>query len=245
MSVEKAKDRDLRDVFKWLEREYLDDGEGFWSNRLKIEQALSDGDLWVIRQDGEAVAFQVGNYSADIVNVKRELQFQGFGTQLFEASLARAFEDNVNVLFGECYPRRSLTYWQKHGFNRYGDMNAAGPIPVRRVLRRAYAIPPNLPSATINIDFCSEGEAGSTDEKPFASFQPRGAWRDGRTVLLDQRVIVHMADVPGARHVVVNIEVDGRIVCSSRAVDDLAKRAGLNIDLDGCSYYADNIHLSE
>src|SRR3546814_7002481 len=94
----------------------------FWCNRRIIENALEHGDLWVIRRGVEAVAVQVGDYAADIVSVRKDCRRQGLGDALFAASLQRAMNDNVNVLSIECSPRSSWTFWQRHGFERYGDL---------------------------------------------------------------------------------------------------------------------------
>ena len=69
--VVKATPADLTTVLGWLEREYDDDGEGFWCNRRLIERALDDGDLWAIRGAGDAVAFQVGHYAAPMPCIAR------------------------------------------------------------------------------------------------------------------------------------------------------------------------------
>jgi GNAT superfamily N-acetyltransferase len=121
MRVEKATRGDLDFVLSWLQLEYAEKGEGFWSNKDAIRSSLGDDTLWIIRNDGKVAAFQVGNYSADIVCVREDLQGQGLGTKLFEASLARAIRDDVNLLTGECSPPTSLSFWEKHGFERYGD----------------------------------------------------------------------------------------------------------------------------
>src|SRR5689334_16641279 len=122
MSVVKATKRDLTAILTWLKREYEEtDGEGFWCNREIIKRSQAEGDLWVIRRDGAPVAFQVGNYAADIACVRGDVQRQGLGTELFEASLARARRDNVNVLSGQCSPTSSFPFWQRLGFERYNE----------------------------------------------------------------------------------------------------------------------------
>jgi GNAT superfamily N-acetyltransferase len=107
-------------VLGWLEREFTDGVNGFWYNRGIVAKAHADGDFYVIKDGDEAVAFQVGHYGADIINVRKDRQGEGFGTAPLEASVARACRDNVNVLDVECAPRSSLAFWEKHGFERRG-----------------------------------------------------------------------------------------------------------------------------
>ena len=72
-NVIRATDVDVSVILGWLEREYNEDREGFWCNRSVILQSLENGDLWVIRDRGVAVAFQVGDYGTDIVSVRQRL----------------------------------------------------------------------------------------------------------------------------------------------------------------------------
>ena len=60
-----ATENDLKVILGWLEREYEEDEEGFWSNRCTITRSFrEEGDLWVISKDGEAAAFQVSQVSS-------------------------------------------------------------------------------------------------------------------------------------------------------------------------------------
>src|SRR3546814_16945105 len=116
MDVVKATPTDLAAVLAWLEREYAEDGEGFWCNRRIIENALEHGDLRVIRRGVEAVAVQVGDSAAHIVSVRRDCRSQELRDSLFQASLQRAMTDYVTVLKLECTPRNSWTFCILHGF---------------------------------------------------------------------------------------------------------------------------------
>ncbi len=98
MRAIRAEERDLESILTWLEREYNETlGDGFWCNRRVIRRSFEDANLWVIRNNDEAVAFQVGNYAAEIACVRQDFQRQGLGKKLFKAALARAKRANVNV----------------------------------------------------------------------------------------------------------------------------------------------------
>src|SRR3546814_20935793 len=84
---------------------------------------------------------------------------QGLGDALFAASLQRAMNDNVNVLSIECSPRSSWTFWQRHGFERYGDLSEWGKITARRILRRSFGLPANLLTPALVIGFYQIGRA--------------------------------------------------------------------------------------
>lgn len=61
MTVSVATAEDLAKILCWLEYEYIESGtEGFWCNRRLIAQSLDRSELYVVKYDGQAVAFQTG-----------------------------------------------------------------------------------------------------------------------------------------------------------------------------------------
>jgi GNAT superfamily N-acetyltransferase len=110
--VKQCTSSDLDEIFDWLEAEYDEDGEGFWSNRDMMEPE----NMWVIREDGIAVAFQLGKYSAVILNVRKDRCKCGLGSAMVAASIERAVKDGVNALMIECVPTETWSFWQKKGF---------------------------------------------------------------------------------------------------------------------------------
>lgn len=175
MKVEKATRADLADILGWLELEFHRDGrQGFWCNRGIIQRAIEDEILWVIRDNGQAVAFQVGEHSADIANVRKDKQRQGYGSALLDASLARAMRDDVNLLRVECYPHTSLASWEKHGFQRYGNLSSGGNVKARRVIGREFDIPAGLPRAELTVGFYPEAAIHRQGVAPIALHRVAG-----------------------------------------------------------------------
>jgi hypothetical protein len=75
VSVELATSNDLAGVLHWLEREYNEAGKvRFWSNRGLIQKSFESQELFVVRHDGDAVAFQMGLYFDGIICVRHEFQ---------------------------------------------------------------------------------------------------------------------------------------------------------------------------
>lgn len=241
MEVARATAEDLRAILAWLEREYIEDGEevGFWNNRRIIDQALEEEELWVIRDQGEAVAYQVGNYAADIANVRKDRQRQGYGSALFEAALARAYADNVNVMKGECSPRTSLPFWEQHGFERYGDMTDSGQLTVRRILSRRHDVPAHLPRVVVTIEFCPEAAFHGDDVGPIAVHHVSGGRDSEGAIHLDQRVLALKDSEPDHRDLAVRIIVDGAELCFTKAKYPEARDAGVVDDWIGGSFYLD------
>ncbi len=236
MPVEKATEADLAEVLRWLEQEYNEAGYGFWSNEGIIRRALEDDELWVIRHGDTVVAFQVGNHSPDIACVRSDFQRQGLGTELFLASLARAERDDVTVLQGECSPKTSLPFWEKHGFERFGRLDEYSAVKVRRILHKDWELPAEVPVVDVRISFYDERALYEEGIEPFVVHKIRGAMFDDGEVSLDRRVIAANGDRPGGNDLVVKIEVDGVERCFSKAKHEQAQNAGVEYDRKGSAF---------
>lgn len=242
MEVVKATAADLAKVLGWLEQEYVEDGEGFWCNRGIMERALDHGDLWVIHRGDEPIAVQVGDYAPDIVSVRKDCRRQGLGDALFAASLQRAIDDNVNVLSIECSPRSSWSFWQRHGFARFGDMSKWGKITARRILPRSFDIPADLPSADVEIGFFPEAATyGRGKVSAIVSHRLRGGRVDDGAVVLERRVIGLINDEPEGKDLIVKIEVNGVVRCFCKAKYEEAEEAGVTRDWKGGAYFIDSV----
>ena len=241
MTSELANKSDLIDILSWLEREYKEDGEGFWGNRRIIKRSFKDGDLWVMRENGVAVAFQVGHYATDILCVRKDRQRRGFGTAMFKASLVRAMKDNLNVLKGECSPPSSLPFWQRQGFVRYNDPTGHGRITVRKVLQREHDVPDRLPQVEVVISFFPEKVLYRKNVTALDVVHLVGGEESNGAVKLPQRVIGLADDEPEKGDLVVKIVVNGAERCFCKAKYDEAKMVGVQRQSRGNTFYIDEI----
>ena len=242
--VLQATEDDLNVILDWLERECQEDGGGFWSNRGVIARSLEDDDLWAIRECGHTIAFQVGKYGTDIVCVRKDYRSQGYGTALFNFSLARTIEDDVNILCGECSPPTSLPFWQKMGFEQYGDSSVGAPITVRRVLHRKHDIDAMLPKIEATVSFYPGAAIYSSEgETPFKVHRLTGGLLENGGVKLPYRVIGLADDEKPGKDLVVKIVVDGDELCFCKAKYDEAKATGVQYDSKGHNFYIDEIAI--
>lgn len=243
--VVEATPEDLISILAWLKQEYDEDGgSGFWSNRDIIGNALvKPRNLWVIRRDGEAVAFQVGEYAADIVSVRKEHRKSGLATSLLEASIERATADNVNVLSGQCAPETSLGFWKRMGFEQYDDPDHPNDVMVRRVLPRAFELPTNFPAVEVVIGFYPEAAQypHGEDIPPIAEHRVRGVRDHDGSILLAQRVIGLCDDEQDGRDLAVKIQVNGELRCLSKAKHEEARAAGVEQDRIGGTFFVDRV----
>lgn len=239
--VQAVTEQDLNVILGWLQREHEEDGEGFWCNRNMITRSLREnGNFLVIREDGEAVAFQVRQHDSmtGILCVRKDRQRQGYGTALASFSVTRAYKNNVNVLYRECTPSSSLPFWEKMGFERYGD--SSPPITVRRVLHRKNDIPTNLPTVEVTVGFYPEEAAYKLDVSPFKVHQLTGGRLENMRVKLPCRVI-GLNDDAHPYDLVVKIEIHGDKLCFCKAKYDDAKAVGVQRGVESASYYIDEI----
>ena len=242
--ITKPTQRDLDDILSWLKLEFEKDREGFWCNRNIISKALDQDELYVIRRNEVAVAFQVGHYSADIVNVRQDLQNKGYGSALLEYSMEQARTNNVTVLRGECMPTSSLSYWEKHGFVRYGDMSEWGKITVRRIIPKSFEIPLGSPLVSVKISLYPESVMYKSDceVEPIKIFQVNGVSDGGGIVQLSKRIVAFSNYGEKFKDTVVEIVIGSREICFCKVKYPEAEDAGWKYDPEGCAYYIDEIY---
>lgn len=239
MDVQKATATDLAEILAWLEDEYQTDGSGFWTNRRIISKSLEDGDLWIIRKGGKAVAFQVGNYAAEIACVQQRFQRKGLGSELYSASLERAINNDVNVLKGECSPSDSLPFWQSKGFKRYG--NTSHQILVRKIIERSLKVPVEASNTTVVIKVFSEDALYSDGVELTAVHYVRGGRTTDGLVHLERRIIALNSEVPAGKDVAIDIQVAGKSLCFCKAKRPEAQSFGVHRDRIGDTYFIDAI----
>lgn len=241
---------DAEFIVEWLKVEWDDEGGwfGFWGNRNMIRNgAAADGDLWVIRHNGEAVAFQLGDHSADIIAVHRDHRGGGHGTMLTEAANARAMRDNVPVLDVQCSPETSLGFWQKMGFEQYVDRRRPDEIRARKVLPRFFDLSNSAPRAQVSIGFYPESAQyyGLEGQVPaLAVHNVLGAPREDGSIQLERRVVGLAGDEPEDKDLTVRIEVNGRKVYFGKAKYEDAASAGIVNVLRHGAFYIDAVRLN-
>lgn len=245
MKVEKATEDDLTFILDWLKREH-DEGvdDSFWCNNNLVRKSFREtDDLWVVRIDGEAVGFQVGNDMKGIVNVRKDMRGRGVGEALFNATLARAKANNVTALYGECAPTSSLSYWEKHGFERF-HYNGISGIWVRRILQYKHTLPEDRPTAQVHIEFIAPNAYYRNRENPnpIAIHDLTGVViGDEDMVLLPERVIFFTHGLSDGYDTFVRITVDGVEWYFDKAKYDDAEAIGIRRDDEGGTFYIDHI----
>jgi GNAT superfamily N-acetyltransferase len=247
--VFEATREDLAYILGWLKREYDEDGgSGFWCNRCVISNAFDKPEnLWVIRRNGEAVAFQVGEYAADILSVRKDHRNCGMATSLLEASIRRANTANVNVLSLQCAPEASLGFWRQMGFEEYRDPQQPNDLMVRRVLPRTFGLPTNSSPVEVVIGFYPEEAQYNRhqDIPPLVEHRVAGVRDLDRSIMLERRVLGLCDDEPDGRDLAIKIEVNGVERCFCKAKHKDAQDVGVQHDWIGATFYIDRVKPKE
>lgn len=215
---------DVDEILRWLKAEFEIDHDGFWHNRNLIAGAVENEELWVVREAGSAVAFQVGTYAPDILCVRQDRKGHGRGSTLFAAALARAEADDVMILNITCMPRESLGFWRKQGFEPVGPIPEWGEIPARRILGRTFPLPDDLPRVKVEVRFHAERALYDDTIGPVDSQAVTGAVTADGDIVLERRVI---GVSPDSGDLAVQLIVDGRELCFCKAKYPEAESLGV------------------
>jgi len=186
VNVTSSTDDDLGYIIQWLKEQFDDvEGIGFWGNRNLIRRSHEeDRDMWVVREGGNAIAFQIGKYSPDITCVKDTHQGNGYGTALFKAGLERAYSDGVVRLSGDCMPETSLPFWQKMGFRQTAPSGGIGRgIPVEMWLPKSLTLPEGEEALSVEVELFVVPERALYGKavEPLAKAKPQARLLKGQT----------------------------------------------------------------
>lgn len=128
LKVVTATDAMIDELIGWLKSEYRKNGDGVFVNAHVIERAQQRGHVHCALIRNQVVGFSVGKYGEDIICVRQTRQRKGVGTALFQNCVARARADGKTELRGEAMPPESITFWEKHGWQRDGRFSPHGAI---------------------------------------------------------------------------------------------------------------------
>lgn len=223
----------------WLKREHKEAGSGFWDNRNVLRRALTQGELWVIQKNGEAVAFQ----APEIFAVQKNAQGAGLGKALAQGWAVRAKASGFNVLKVRCSPVTSWPFWKKMGFKRYYDRNDTASILARCIIKRTFRLPHRLPSSNVLVNLYPESvkyQSSPDNVKEVAACSLK-AVNDQGLIRLGRRVVAFPGDERDGKHLVVKIEIDGDLILFSKVHTAKAREIGVEYNQMDGTFFIDNI----
>jgi hypothetical protein len=157
---------------------------------------------------------------------------------LLDAIILRAFRNNVNVLYGECSPVSSLSYWKKHGFTQ---LTHRPRVEVQRILERQLDIPPGLPEVQVEVFVYPESIKWNQIVSHLFLKKMLGTRMENGTTKLPNRIIVLKNTKPQNGDLVLKLIVDGKELYFDKAKYSEAKMLGVLDDQIGGSFYIDEI----
>jgi GNAT superfamily N-acetyltransferase len=229
-------EEDLTIILEWLEQEHQEDGEGFWSNRQTLQDFAKCGELYIIRRQGAPVGFQVGRHAPVIISIRKDYRRTGLGSALIEASVERAFHDDINVLEVELISDEALAFACALGFKRFRDPFRPNTRLARYVIERELDLPEDGERIAVTIAFALE-----RGRNPHPPIHVAGVRCSDGSIALERRVVgLFTSDFYGG-DLLVGVEVDGVQLYSGEAKSDQARRLGVTRDRQLLSFYLDRI----
>jgi GNAT superfamily N-acetyltransferase len=238
VKVEAAGADDLAEILAWLEQEKIDAGYSFIVNEGTIRDYFDSGELFVIRRDGKAVAFQAKRYSPAISAVRPDLRGQGIGRVLAEWTIADALDADVCALEIQCQPGTSIPFWRSMGFTieKDGEFIEFTGSAAHLVLTREFGLPAAAKPADVLVEFYEVGSSQGGEGKPLSTHRPEAVSADDGRISLARRVVGYH---PGARSNDLNVRivVEGKQLVSDRA--KYRENVGLRRDRHSGAFYLD------
>lgn len=236
---------DIDELLRWLEAEYISTGEGHWSNRDLIQEAYVEQQLTVITHADAVVGFAAGRFGLDLISVKSANQRRGIGRMLVEYLINRARDQDIPVLRVQCAPSSSLPFWERMGFELYGQATNDEKSPlVRMILAKDLQLPVHGTPAHAEIAYLSELALHQpiARHRPITCYRPPALIANDGVIHLGQRCIgPDLIDT--ANDLVLRITIDGKLLYLDKAKYPEAKALGVRIHCVTGDYYLDRVVL--
>ena len=202
--IRRATQQDLAAVMAWLSRENDEGVDGcFWCHSDIIKSSQAQGDLRVLLENGQPVAFATGLIG--IVEVRSDRRRKGLGARLVKDCMKLPRDPDLPGIYIECKPHTSVPFWKRMGFHilpeAQGRINAFQLIPLR------HNLPELKPTTTVRIQIESE-DTNTPVEVQAAEIEP-GRWQ------LQERFAAY---TPNRSDTLVTVHLGGRIVYDQKKV---------------------------
>jgi hypothetical protein len=239
MTIERATQSDLETILAWLAAEAAAGDQTFHGNRNLIAKGQDDGELFVLREAGEILAFALGKPGEIAIQETRpDRRGEGHGRMLAQWGIDRARNSDIVVIEGECSPSTSLGFWKTMGFREMRPRYGHNPW-VYQLLPKQLPVPAGE-SVEVVIRVFDQDRLYSDDGLIASEHRPLAARdRDG-VIHLAERVIIYVPDLPMGHDVSLEIVVNGERLFFDKAKRSEATALGVQRDA-GYEFYVDRI----
>lgn len=224
--IEKATPEDLLAIREWMrEDERREVGGVFLCNWSLIERGQGAGELWVYRATPGAVpvAFLLGGIDPDILEVQSTYRRQGIGKKLVAHCLAFAEEKGEPLLWTECAPVSSTSFWRRMGFT---ITHRGHQVYAYRQQRWRRPLPKKALRVRVEIEFFQEERLYNPLVPPLQSDQLLGALVD-ESIELPRQVALHETALINRGDPVVRVSVNGQQIYLDKAKRETAEALGI------------------
>lgn len=237
--IEPATASDLETILAWLAAEAAAGEKTFHGNRNLIARGQEEGELFVLREGGEIVAFALGKPGEIAIQETRpDQRGKGYGRVLAQWGIDRARAANIVLIEGECSPDTSLGFWKTLRFQEMRPRYGYNPW-VYLKLTKALPLPAGEPAEVLIRIF--DQDHLYNDEVPIASEHRPAAMRDAAGVIhLSERIVIFAPDLPMGHDISLEIVADGRRIFFDKAKRSEAAALGVKRD-PGYEFYLDRI----
>lgn len=219
-TLKKSTDQDLSFILDWLQQEHAEneEGEGFWNNRDIISNTHASGDMHVLVDEGEVVAFFCGPVRGpDILEVRPDMRCRGYGRMAAEKCIEIARSSDVCVMQIECQPSSSIPFWKKMGFELFeGRVGSYGSRYAYLVLNRRHELPEGTHRQVL-IEFLPERVKYESGVLPFSSVSLTGIEDRSGVIHLPERAICFSPSMEKNSDPLVRLTLDGKEIHFDKA----------------------------
>lgn len=239
MTIESATHSDLEFILAWLAAEAATGEQTFHGNRNLIAQGQKEGELFVLREAGETVAFALGKPGVIAIQETRpDRRGNGYGRILAKWGIDRALAEDIVVIEGECSPDTSLGFWKTMGFREMPPRYGHNPW-VYLTLPKRLSVPAGEPVEVVIRVF--DQDHLYYDHVPVASeHRPAAARAADGVIHLAERVVIFVPDLPMGHDVSLEILVNAERLFFDKAKRSEAAAIGVKRDA-GYEFYIDSI----
>lgn len=222
-----ATEADLETVLDWLKREYEEDCEGFWANRNIITDAQLDGELYILKDEGEPVALYVGNDdSMFILSVKKDCRGRGYGKELAEFAIQNVRSAGACVVEIKCEPITSIPFWKKMGFRLFAphDSNCNQAY---LIFEKSYELSPEAKKEKVTVRMYPESALDNPETKYLKEWVLDTVREKNDQLSLEKRVVFYNPLNLVGRDLVGEILVDGKQLIKDKVKRDEMEEFGV------------------
>lgn len=245
--IRRSTDADISFIYAWLQKQAAADVPGTFLCNWNLTLDEHEKGRVLIYTDPEtegAVAYQWGGLvRPGILGVRADRRGNGIGRIMTEHRLAEASEHNEGILYIQCKPSSSITFWERMGFKLV--VGSSTKNYAYRFVPKLLELPEDGVPVSVRIELYPERRKWTLTELPISVHTPAAARNKDQVICLAERVYAFDGGYDKfntVRDLVVRVVVDGQDVY----FDKLKYEEALNLGFEKCrnGFYLDALVIA-